>query len=96
MLLQLLLLDAGLELDVGDTLAQQLRLELGARRPPVLFVPDLLAKAEVFHALVAAGLPIEGVVAKRRDSRYLPGVQSDRWRKIKRPGWCKGRVWTSG
>lgn len=96
-LLQLLLLDAGLEpLDVGDTLAQQLRLELGARRPPVLFVPDLQAKTEIFHALVAAGLPIEGVVAKRRDSRYLPGVQSDAWRKIKRPGWREGRVWTSG
>lgn len=94
-LLQLLLLDAGLEpLDVGDSLAQQLRLQLGAQRPPVLFVPDLLAKAEIFHALVAAGLPIEGVVAKRRDSRYLPGVQSDAWRKIKRPGWREGRVWT--
>ena len=62
----------------------------------MLFVPDLQAKAEIFHALVAAGLPIEGVVAKRRDSRYLPGVRSDSWRKIKRPGWRQGRVWTSG
>ena len=29
------------------------------------------------------GLGLEGVVAKRRDSRYIPGNRSDAWRKLK-------------
>jgi bifunctional non-homologous end joining protein LigD len=44
-------------------------------------------------AMVGVGLEIEGVMAKRRDSIYQPGVRSDSWRKIKRPGWRDGRVW---
>ena len=36
---------------------------------------------EVFRALVASGL--EGMVAKRRDSPYLPGKRSPSWLKIK-------------
>ncbi len=35
----------------------------------------------LFAAVRAHGL--EGVVAKRADSPYLPGVRSDRWRKVK-------------
>jgi hypothetical protein len=40
-------------------------------------------------------LPIEGVMAKRRDSIYGPGVRSPDWAKIKRPGWQVGRNWRS-
>lgn len=61
--------------------------------PGILFVKDLDADAAVFQAMVQAGLQIEGVVAKRRDSRYHPGVRSDDWRKIKRQGWQDGRTW---
>jgi bifunctional non-homologous end joining protein LigD len=57
--------------------------------PPVwvLFVGDLPADAAVFKAMVDAGLQIEGVMAKRRECTYQPGVRSLDWAKIKRPGW---------
>jgi bifunctional non-homologous end joining protein LigD len=63
--------------------------------PPVwvLFVKDLPADADVFKAMVGAGLEIEGVMAKRRASIYQPGVRSPDWVKIKRPGWQEGRNW---
>lgn len=32
-------------------------------------------------------------MAKRRASHYQPGVRSDHWRRIKRPGWQEGRTW---
>lgn len=34
----------------------------------------------------AVALELEGIVAKRADSIYLPGVRSDDWIKLKRPG----------
>lgn len=92
-LLQLLLLDAGLEpLDWGDSVRGQLRLVDGPP-PGVMMVADLRASATVFAALVGAGLPIEGVMAKRRDSTYTPGQRSGAWLKVKRPGWQEGREW---
>ena len=47
----------------------------------VLVVKDLPADAALFKSMTlpepeGLGLPIEGVVAKRKDSRYLPGVRS--------------------
>lgn len=64
----------------------------------VLVVKDLPADAAVFQAVTlpepeGLGLRIEGVMAKRKDSRYLPGVRSADWLKIKRPGWQEGRRW---
>lgn len=59
----------------------------------ILFVGDLPADEKVFQAMVAAGLKIEGVMAKRRASTYQPGVRSPDWVKIKRPGWQEGRNW---
>lgn len=59
----------------------------------ILFVKDLPADAKLFQAMVAAGLKIEGVMAKRRASTYKPGVRSHDWLKIKRPGWQEGRRW---
>jgi bifunctional non-homologous end joining protein LigD len=65
----------------------------GSPKGALLYVGDLPADAKVFAAMVNAGLQIEGVVAKRKESRYHPGVRSDEWRKIKRPGWQEGRIW---
>jgi bifunctional non-homologous end joining protein LigD len=70
-------------------------------KPALLFVQDLPADANLFQSMTlpkdagGLGLEIEGVVAKRRDSPYRPGVRSDDWRKIKRPGWNEGRLWRS-
>jgi ATP-dependent DNA ligase len=72
---------------------KQLLEELVAGVPGILFVKDLDADANVFQAMVKAGLQIEGVVAKRRASLYWPGARKDDWRKIKRPGWDEGRNW---
>ena len=36
---------------------------------------------ELFAAAAAQG--VEGVVAKRQDSKYLPGTRTDKWQKIK-------------
>jgi bifunctional non-homologous end joining protein LigD len=67
--------------------------------PRVMFVKDLPADATVFHSMAlpppeGLGLEIEGVVAKRRESVYKPGVRSNDWLKIKRPGWQEGRTWS--
>jgi bifunctional non-homologous end joining protein LigD len=62
-------------------------------RVAVMFVGELPADELLFHAMVAAGLKVEGVMAKLRTSPYRPGVRSDDWRKIKRPDWMEGRRW---
>jgi bifunctional non-homologous end joining protein LigD len=70
-------------------------------KPALPFVQGLPADANLFQSMTlpkdagGLGLEIEGVVAKRRDSPYRPGVRSDDWRKIKRPGWSEGRLWRS-
>jgi ATP-dependent DNA ligase len=64
-----------------------------SQNPDVLVVGMLPAEERVFHAMVAAGLKIEGLVAKRKDSTYRPGQRTDDWVKIKRPGWQEGRKW---
>ena len=43
--------------------------------------------AEVFVACVQIGL--EGIVAKRCNSRYRPGIRSADWVKAKSPTWRK-------
>lgn len=46
--------------------------------------PPSFADASGEDVLAAAGAQrLEGVVAKRLDSRYLPGARSDDWRKVK-------------
>ncbi len=60
-----------------EELAQPAGLDLAGRR-----LPANLAEAEQFyHAARAAGY--EGVMAKRLDSRYSPGVRGRGWLKIK-------------
>lgn len=65
----------------------------GVPKQAILFVGDLPADPAVFQAMIGADLPIEGVMAKRRDSTYQPGMRSPHWVKIKRPGWREGRFW---
>jgi bifunctional non-homologous end joining protein LigD len=61
-------------------------------RAKLVIVGDLPARAALFeHAVLGAQL--EGFVAKRLASPYLPGIRSPDWLKIKRPGWQEGRTW---
>jgi ATP-dependent DNA ligase len=62
-------------------------------RGAVLFIGTLPADETIFLAAVRAGLKVEGMVAKRKMSPYRPGVRSEDWLKIKRPGWQEGRTW---
>lgn len=80
-------------LPLVDRKAMLEQLLSGVPKAAVLFVGDLPADAALFKAMVDAGLKIEGVMAKRRDSTYQPGVRSPAWRKIKRTGWQEGRKW---
>jgi bifunctional non-homologous end joining protein LigD len=58
----------------------------------LVVVGDFPAEAELFDQLVL-GAKLEGFVAKRLASPYVPGVISKDWRKVKRPGWQEGRTW---
>ncbi len=83
LIFDLLALDGELLLDLGydDRRARLEELALSGdtfSTPPVF--RDVRGK-DVLAAAAAAGL--EGVLAKRRDSRYLPGERSTAWRKIK-------------
>lgn len=95
-----LLVHHGQDIKALPLVERKARLEqLLAGTQGVLFVKDLPADENLFHSLAlpppaGLGLEIEGVMAKRKDSPYSPGVRSDNWRKIKRPGWREGRLWT--
>lgn len=69
---------------------QELLTHLAGR---LVVVGDLPAEAALFEQVVH-GAKLEGFVAKRKDSPYLPGVRSDAWKKIKRADWAEGRTWT--
>ncbi|MCC2673276.1 MAG: hypothetical protein K0R58_223 [Ramlibacter sp.] len=58
----------------------------------LLYVGDFTAHADLFHELVLS-LQLEGFVAKRLASPYLPGIRTRDWLKIKRKGWQEGRTW---
>lgn len=97
MAFDILMRDGRRVMDLPLVRRKQLLEELLAGQPRVhlLYVADLPADADVFKAMLAAGLKIEGVVAKRKTSTYQPGVRSADWVKIKRPGWQEGREWRS-
>lgn len=61
-------------------------------RGRLVIVSGLPARAELFERAVL-GAKLEGFVAKRLESPYLPGVRSRDWLKIKGPGWQEGRTW---
>lgn len=78
----------GLPLEV-----RKARLEaLLGRLAGALVVKDLPCDTRLF-AEVVERLELEGFVAKRKSSLYLPGVVSPDWMKIKRKGWSEGRTW---
>jgi bifunctional non-homologous end joining protein LigD len=58
----------------------------------LVVVGDFPAQADLFGQLVL-GAKLEGFVAKRLSSPYMPGMLSRDWLKIKRPGWQEGRTW---
>ena len=76
-----------LALDGRDLTAAPLD-ERRARLPVIVGTSGVLLSEElpgtlpdIIEAVRALGL--EGIVAKRRDSRYIPGERSDAWRKLK-------------
>ena len=68
--------------------------QLLARLPKecVLYVGEFPAQENLFQEVVL-GLQLEGFVAKRLASPYLPGIVTADWVKLKRPGWNQGRSW---
>ncbi len=72
-------------------------LDLERHGGPVLMVPEAHDDgAALLEA--AAGLGLEGVVAKRRDCPYTPGRRSDGWVKVKLTGRIEAVIagWTAG
>ncbi|WPG35287.1 RNA ligase family protein [Variovorax sp. EBFNA2] len=55
-------------------------------RPGLLVVGHFDSQPERLFAEAVIPLKLEGLVAKRADSVYLPGVRSPDWVKVKRPG----------
>ena len=53
--------------------------------PAVLLVGTLDSEGEWLYRQALA-LQLEGIVAKRLDSQYFPGIRTPDWLKIKRPG----------
>jgi bifunctional non-homologous end joining protein LigD len=75
---------------------KELLLKLLTPAPPsVLYVGHFAALdgRKLFDQ--AKALELEGLVAKRLGSLYLPGVRTTDWVKVKRPDWQEGRVWRS-
>lgn len=58
----------------------------------LVIVGHVPPEARLFGQAVI-GAQLEGFVAKRLDSAYVPGVRSRDWLKIRRPGWQEGRTW---
>lgn len=58
---------------------------LASRPPSVLYVSGIDGDGEGLYAQAVA-LRLEGIVAKRLASVYRPGVRSEDWVKVKRPG----------
>jgi bifunctional non-homologous end joining protein LigD len=69
-----------------------LRQLLAPLKGRLVVVGDFPAEADLFGQLVL-GAKLEGFVAKRLASPYMPGMLSRDWLKIKRPGWQEGRTW---
>jgi bifunctional non-homologous end joining protein LigD len=72
----------GKDLQAQPLTARRAALEKLVAGSDVVFSPELPGTAEdVIQAIAQVGL--EGVVAKRRDSRYEPGKRSGAWQKFK-------------
>jgi len=83
LIFDLLALDGESLLDLGYDERRD-RLEGLALNGDTFTVPPVFRDARGADGLAAAAAAgLEGVLAKRRDSRYLPGERSPAWRKIK-------------
>lgn len=82
------LLHAGVSLlNVPLVLRKGLLAELFTPKPTHdLLVVESIPAAGLDLYAAALQLELEGLVAKRCDSPYLPGERTDNWRKLKRPG----------
>jgi bifunctional non-homologous end joining protein LigD len=81
-----------LELDGESLLAQpyagrRRRLEELDLRGPAWCTVSSFAALGPELMVACAQLGLEGVVAKRLESRYRPGVRSPDWLKVKSPDW---------
>lgn len=74
-------------MDMPLLMRKELLSDLLAQLPKkcVMYVQDFDADASLFPRFVLA-YELEGFMAKRKSSRYIPGERSDDWRKIKRKG----------
>ena len=81
------LVAGGRDLTKQPLAKRKARLEalLASPPPSTLHVSHVVGAGQWLYSQ-AAELKLEGIVAKRLDSPYLPGVRSDTWLKIKRPG----------
>ncbi|MBV8464292.1 MAG: non-homologous end-joining DNA ligase [Acidimicrobiales bacterium] len=78
--------------------------KLGLADPRWAVTPAFVDEDPVGILRLAADIGMEGIVAKRRDSRYRPGVRSRDWRKVKAVktqevvvgGWTAGQGNRSG
>lgn len=64
---------------------QRLASVLGSKRPNILYVGHFSEQVAALFRHVAT-LKLEGLVAKRADSIYRPGIRSTDWVKVKRKG----------
>lgn len=78
-----------LPLVVRKAMLQRLLAPLAGR---LVVVGEFPAEAPLFDQVVV-GAKLEGFMAKRLASPYVPGVVSPDWVKIKRTGWQDGRAW---
>ncbi len=83
-----LLVLAGEDITAEPLRARKGRLtDLFAERPnSILQIGHFVIGSERLYTEAVLGLGLEGLVAKRLDSPYRPGVRSPDWVKIKRPG----------
>lgn len=84
---------------IGSPLAERKkRLKSVIKDSPYLLYGDHIEKEGIRFFKEATGLGFEGVIAKERDSKYVPGLRSDYWIKTKKistadcvvVGWSKG------
>lgn len=83
-----LLVDGGLSILNRPLVERKACLKRLFTPPPTktLLVMDAIPEHGVELYAMAVELGLEGLVAKRSDSTYVPGERTAAWRKIKRPG----------
>lgn len=83
-----LLVDRGTDITCQPLMLRKAALERLFREPPwgILVVRYFEKGAKQLFKRAVVPLSLEGLIAKRRSSIYLPGVRTSEWVKIKRKG----------